>query len=195
MKMYKKQPIKASNKPAPRKRAIKASSSRPADKFYDEIHSKLDDFCSEILRTYYEPFGITEESPAISETVAYDNAINSMTDAVVEYLNVQIEDQVTGEIEESVRAVKATAVGDPYEIIELNKDAYIQDWENNYEGNPGTSWENIWNNVLEDFKAYADDEFSGFLELQFEQGKLSADDMCSEFDDFLQFRDLSIYDE
>jgi hypothetical protein len=93
------------------------------------------------------------------------------------------------------RYIRATVDGNPYEIIELNKDAYIQDWENNYEGYPGTSWENIWNNVLEDFKAYADDEFSGFLELQFEQGKLSADDMCSEFDDFIQFRDLSIYDE
>ena len=176
------------------KRNVNASTGRPADEFYAEIHRKLDAFCSDILRTYYESFGITEESPAISETVAYDNAIDNMTDAIVGYLNVQIEDQTAGEIEESVRTVKASTYGDAFEDIERSKDAYIQRWSEEYEGTPATSWDNIFDNVLEEFTRYADDEASGFILEKFENGEYTAEDMDNEFEQYIMWLDLNEYD-
>lgn len=94
------------------------------------------------------------------------------------------------------KSIKAANIGDvnPYEYIELSRDAYIQRWANEYEGKPSTDWDNIFDNVLEDFKLYANDEASGFIEDKFREGEYTEDDMDSEFEQFIMFHDLNDYD-
>lgn len=93
------------------------------------------------------------------------------------------------------RSVKASTYGDAFKDIELDKDAYIQRWSEDYEGTPATSWDNIFDNVLEEFTRYADDEVSGFILEKFENGEYTADDMDNEFEQYIMWRDLGEYDQ
>lgn len=92
------------------------------------------------------------------------------------------------------KLIKADTDRNPWEDIELNKSAYINRWQREYEGEPDTTWDNIWDNVLEEFKLYANDEASGFIEDKFYNGELSADDMDNEFEHFIMWADLGVYD-
>lgn len=93
------------------------------------------------------------------------------------------------------RAIKASTYGDAFETIERNKDAYIQHWSELYEGTPATSWDNIFDNVLEEFTRYADDDASGFILEKFENGEYTADDMDNEFEQYIMWLDLDEYDQ
>lgn len=93
------------------------------------------------------------------------------------------------------RSVKASTYGDAFETIERSKDAYIQRWSEEYEGTPATSWDNIFDNVLEEFTRYADDESSGFILEKFENGEYTADDMDNEFEQYTMWLDLNEYDQ
>ena len=92
------------------------------------------------------------------------------------------------------RAIKANMFGSPYEDIERSKDAFIQEWSNEYTGTPTTSWDYIFEGALEEFTRYADDEASGFIEQKFYDGELTTEDMLGEFEQFVMWRDLADYD-
>ena len=85
---------------------------------------------------------------------------------------------------------------DPYEIIKLNKDHYIQRLSDEWEGTPKSSWEDIFENVFDEFTRYADDEVSDFILDKFDNGEITADDVDAEFDNFLTFwiDDINEYD-
>lgn len=87
-------------------------------------------------------------------------------------------------------------MNDPYEIIELNRDAYIQRLSQDWEGTPKSSWEDIFENIFDEFTRYADDEVSDFILDKFDNGEITADDVDAEFDDFLTFwiDDINEYD-
>lgn len=85
------------------------------------------------------------------------------------------------------------------ELLTGSADAYIQEWSDRYSGDPDTSWDNIFDNVLFDFTLYAEDEASanenGLTLLdRVEQGIATDDDIFNEFDQFIMFRDLNDYD-
>ena len=90
------------------------------------------------------------------------------------------------------------------EDIRLGKDAYIQQWSEDYEGTPATSWENIWDNVVNEFELYADDEASSHadghgmygptIKERFDSGEIGAEDVEYEFDSWVMWLDLSDYD-
>lgn len=86
-------------------------------------------------------------------------------------------------------------MNEPYEIIELNRDAYIQRLSREWEGTPNTSWDVIFDNLLDEFKAYADDEASDFIEQKFYDGEYTAEDVDNEFDNFITWiDDINEYD-
>lgn len=85
------------------------------------------------------------------------------------------------------------------ELLIGSADAYIQEWSKQYKGTPETSWDNIFDNVLFDFTLYAEDEasaddegitFADGLEL----GLYTDDDIFTEFEQFVMFKDLEDYD-
>lgn len=82
----------------------------------------------------------------------------------------------------------------PWEQIELSKPAFIAQWQSESEGEPDTSWDNIFENALEDFKLYADDEASGNILDDFIDGDLDEIDMVNEFEQFIMWKDLAEYD-
>lgn len=102
------------------------------------------------------------------------------------------------------RPIKASTGGDMLEDIRLSKDAYIQRWSEDYEGTPATSWENIWDNVVNEFELYADDEASSHsddrgmygptIKERFDSGEIDAEDVEYEFDEWVMWLDLSDYD-
>lgn len=83
---------------------------------------------------------------------------------------------------------------DPFEMIEVSRYAFTQEWENNYTGNPNTSWDNIFDNALDAFMRYADDEASGFLLDQFHNGEIDEEEMVDLFDQWVNFSDLNDFD-
>lgn len=102
----------------------------------------------------------------------------------------------------SVRASKSA--NDMLEWILLSKEAYIQEWSNNYIGQPNTSWDNIFDNVVNEFELYAEDEASAemdknrnwgkTLKEQYYDGEISAEDVEDAFDGWVIWEDLSEYD-
>lgn len=102
----------------------------------------------------------------------------------------------------SIRASKSA--NDMLEYILLSKEAYIQEWSNNYTGQPNTSWDNIFDNVVTEFELYAGDEASAemdknhnwgkTLEEQYYDGEISAEDVENAFDSWVMWKDLAEYD-
>ena len=85
------------------------------------------------------------------------------------------------------------------ELLTGSADAYIQEWSKQYKGTPETSWDNIFDNVLFDFTLYAEDEASADEEgITFadglELGLYTDDDIFTEFEQFVMFKDLEDYD-
>lgn len=94
------------------------------------------------------------------------------------------------------RSIKAAAYGhNPWEQIELSKPDIIAQWQSESEGEPDTSWDNIFENALEDFKLYADDEASGNILDEFIEGDFDEIDMYNEFEQFMMWKDLADYDQ
>ena len=103
------------------------------------------------------------------------------------------------------KSVKASYPNDMLETVLRNKDAYIQRWQEDYEGEPKTSWDNIFDTVVEDFTLFCDDEasadldkstgwFGDTLATKFADGEITADDINAEFESFIRFLDLNEYD-
>lgn len=93
------------------------------------------------------------------------------------------------------RPIKAAAFGhDPWSQIEYSKPDIIAEWQKDYTGEPATSWDEIFDAVLEDFKLYADDEASGNILDEFIEGDFDEIDMYNEFMNFVLFKDLTDYD-
>jgi hypothetical protein len=93
------------------------------------------------------------------------------------------------------RPIKAAAAGhDPWYLIEQDRAKVIKEWSETYDGTPNTSWDNIFDNVLDDFKRYADDEASGNILDDFIEGDFDEYDMLTEFYQFIMFRDMNDYD-
>lgn len=93
------------------------------------------------------------------------------------------------------------AATDEFMLSEVigEKDAIIDEWSSEYDGEPSTSWDTIFDNVVDEFERYCDDEASAmgtdrFLKERFDSGELSESDMLSEFYDFIRFIDISDYD-
>lgn len=94
-----------------------------------------------------------------------------------------------------------TAATDEYMLSEVigEKDTIIDEWSSEYDGEPSTSWDTIFDNVVDEFERYCDDEASSYgedrtLKEKFDAGVLSEADMVSEFYDFIRFIDISDYD-
>lgn len=59
----------------------------------------------------------------------------------------------------------------------------MREFEGSY--TPKTSWENMTDNALEEFKGYCEDEASGFLKNSYESGANSSDYVLNEFGSML----------
>jgi hypothetical protein len=97
------------------------------------------------------------------------------------------------------RAIKANLYGDAYEDIEISRDAYIQQWQDEYEGEPSTSWDDIFDKVLDDFVLYCGDEASAdetgkTIEEKYESGEYTSVDVEDEFDNWIMWISLDDYD-
>lgn len=97
------------------------------------------------------------------------------------------------------KAIKAAT--DEYMLSEVigEKETIIDEWRNTYDGEPSTSWDTIFDNVVDEFERYCDDEASSYgedrtLKEKFDAGVLSEADMLTEFYDFIRFIDISDYD-
>ena len=88
---------------------------------------------------------------------------------------------------------------DPFLVIKQNRDAYIYKWSEDYDGNPNSSWDKIFDEVENEFETYADDEASSdgtsrTLIERFDDGEIDEYDMDNEFDQWVEWLDLSTYD-
>ena len=111
---------------------------------------------------------------------------------------------VTAACSDKKKSVKAATSGDMLEDIKISKDAYIQQWQKDYDGKPNTSWDNIFDNVVNEFELYCDDEASSHVEEggmygktikeRYDDGEIDAEDVENEFDEWTIWLDLNEYD-
>lgn len=132
-------------------------------------------------------------------SVAYRNGYSDADDTTVVWTSDGAAEQerynASSSTRSSKRSVTAAADGhNPYEQIELSRPDIIARWQSEYEGEPSTSWENIFENALEDFKLYAGDEASGNILNEFIDGDFDEIDMYNEFEQFVMWKDLADYD-
>ena len=93
------------------------------------------------------------------------------------------------------------AATDEYMLSEVlgDRESYIQEWQEAFDGEPNTSWDNIFDNVVNDFELYCGDEMSGMgtdlpITERFNHGLLNERDIATEFADWVRWIDLSDYD-
>ena len=84
-------------------------------------------------------------------------------------------------------------------ILNNNREAFIQQLEENYTGEPETNWNNIFDNLIAEFESYAGDEVSAdengnTIQTNYEQGKFDEIDINNSFDSFIMFIDITEYD-
>lgn len=104
----------------------------------------------------------------------------------------------------SKKFIKASTEAGMLEDIYINKDAYINEWQRDYNGTPATSWDNIFEQVVHDFSLYADDEASAHVEdggtygptikERYDSGEIDAETVMYEFDEWANWLDLNDYD-
>lgn len=85
------------------------------------------------------------------------------------------------------------------EILNENREYFIQQLEEIYTGEPETSWNNIFDNLIDEFESYADDEAStdengDTIQTNYEQGNYDEIDINNSFDNFIMFLDIREYD-
>lgn len=85
------------------------------------------------------------------------------------------------------------------EILNENREYFIQQLEEIYTGEPETNWNNIFDNVVTEFECYADDEAStdengDTIQTSYEQGNYDEIDINNSFDNFIMFLDIKEYD-
>jgi hypothetical protein len=85
------------------------------------------------------------------------------------------------------------------EIINENREYFIQQLEEIYTGEPETNWNNIFDNVVTEFECNADDEASAdengnTIQTNYEQGNYDEIDINNSFDNFIMFLDIREYD-
>ena len=167
-----------------------------------------DDYKVKMLRGFLDKMNLNDDNWAYVQVTCNGKAINLDEGAVnllIDYYTNTYDPKKDAYSSEFVGAsrkpaprrtsVKASTYGDAFEDIERGKDAYIQRWSEEYEGAPATSWDNIFDNVLEEFTRYADDEVSGFILEKFENGEYTAEDMDNEFEQYIMWLDLNEYDQ
>lgn len=90
---------------------------------------------------------------------------------------------------------------DPFKIIRIRRGKIISQWQRDYDGDPATSWDNIFENALTDFESYADDPASAVYDEdatlcdKFDSGEYDEYTMYNEFMNFIAWGDLGNYDE
>lgn len=195
------------------KKSVKASNNKRGDNAMKlqkrkSITCAGDDYKVKMLREFLDKMNLNNDNWAYVQVKCNGKAINLDEGAVnllIDYYTNAYDPKKDAYSSEFVgasrkpaprrRTVKASTYGDAFEDIERSKDAYIQRWSEEYEGTPATSWDNIFDNVLEEFTRYADDESSGFILEKFENGEYTADDMDNEFEQYIMWRDLGEYDQ
>lgn len=85
------------------------------------------------------------------------------------------------------------------EILNENREYFIQQLEEIYTGEPETNWNNIFDNIIDEFESYADDEAStdengDTIQTNYEQGNYDKIDINNSFDNFIMFLDIREYD-
>ena len=85
------------------------------------------------------------------------------------------------------------------EILNNNREAFIQQLEEIYNGEPETNWNNIFNNIIVEFESFAEDEASAdengkTIQTNYEQGVFDEIDISNNFDNFIMFLDIKEYD-
>ena len=195
------------------KKSVKASNTKRCGNFMklkrkNAITCTGDDYKVKMLRQFLEKMDLNTDTWDYVQVKCNGKAINLDEGAVnllIDYYTNVYDPKKDAYSSEYVgasnrpaprrRSVKASTYGDAFETIERSKDAYIQRWSEEYEGTPATSWDNIFDNVLEEFTRYADDETSGFILEKFENGEYTADDMDNEFEQYIMWLDLNEYDQ
>ena len=195
------------------KKSVKASNTKRGGNFMklkrkNAITCTGDDYKVKMLRQFLDKMNLNSDTWDYVQVKCNGKAINLDEGAVnllIDYYTNVYDPKKDAYSSEYVgasnrpaprrRSVKASTYGDAFETIERSKDAYIQRWSEEYEGTPATSWDNIFDNVLEEFTRYADDESSGFILEKFENGEYTADDMDNEFEQYIMWRDLGEYDQ
>lgn len=210
------------NKTAPRRRAINATNERNdlviiKTRDYSDMPIKdrpyaiptighhADDFEVDGTRyvAYYDEE--THMYEHVDELVGYHKVQSSYViknpsenielDDIKNYFSTKSVDATCGK----KRAIKANLYDDAYEDIEISRDAYIQQWQNEYEDEPSTSWDNIFDMVLSDFVSYCGDEASAdetgkTIEEKYESGEYTSADVEDEFDSWIMWISLDDYD-
>ena len=161
----------------------------PEDPGYDDLKSYTYDFLSDHGDGQGGFKNIVER-----QRVDYNALRNSWYRDTIpdeDYVEYSVRSSTTAE----KRPIKAAAEGhDPWSLIEQDREKVIKEWSETYDGTPTTSWDNIFDNVLEDFKRYADDEASGNILDDFIESDFDEYDMLTEFYQFIMVRDMNDYD-
>lgn len=85
------------------------------------------------------------------------------------------------------------------EILNDNREYFIQQLETGHTGEPETNWNNIFDNLIDEFESYAGDEASAdengnTIQTNYEQGNFDEIDISNSFDNFIMFIDITEYD-
>lgn len=191
------------------------------DAYVSDEHKKLVDIADSIYnadidpesmydeyKSLYKKYGKSYFDKVLKDIRAIDSQISSSN---VRDLADEYEGRVAefgGEVESACgkRPIKSsTQGGDMLSVVELNRQAYINQWKREYEGEPSTSWDNIFDRLVAEFYEYADDElsadidestgwFGDTLATKYAEGEISADDIDAAFSDWVFWQDLSDYD-
>lgn len=214
--------VKANNRPAPRRRTINAANERN-----DLVITKINDYSTwpNDKRPFDIPvigYGKDEFEADGTHYVAYydkETHTYSSVEKVPDYHrvearyriknpneNIKLEDIKEYFSTKSVdaacgkkRNIKAALYDNAYEDIEISRDAYIQQWQDEYEGEPSTSWDHIFDMILDDFVLYCGDEASTdetgkTIEEKYESGEYTSADVEDEFDNWIMWISLDDYD-
>ena len=214
--------IKANNRPAPRRRTINAANERN-----DLVITKINDYSTwpNDKRPFDIPvigYGKDEFEADGTHYVAYydkETHTYSSVEKVPDYHrvearyriknpneNIKLEDIKEYFSTKSIdaacgkkRNIKAALYDNAYEDIEISRDAYIQQWQDEYEGEPSTSWDHIFDMILDDFVLYCGDEASTdetgkTIEEKYESGEYTSADVEDEFDNWIMWISLDDYD-
>lgn len=85
------------------------------------------------------------------------------------------------------------------DVIYKKKNKYINEFKANYDGDPNTSWDNIFDGAVDEFWRFCDDEASAdesgkTISERFDAGEITAEDVDSEFDGWVMWVDINDFD-
>lgn len=174
-----------------------------ADTLYN-VGGNMANHLSPEYKVVYDKYGRDYFDQVLDDASAIDSQIsrNNVGDLIAEYNDKS--DTFEGKVTSATKSMRKTpikAATDEYMLSEVlgDRESYIQEWQEASDGEPNTSWDNIFDNVVNDFELYCGDEMSGMgtdlpITERFNHGLLNERDIATEFADWVQWIDLPAYD-